>query len=81
MAERVTPEVTVFDSLDALSHEAARCLVVAAREGVICTGRAAVALSGGHTPARLYELLRLKAGLVLDGVSTDFRGASGMSHS
>lgn len=57
MAERVTPEVTVFDSLDALSHEAARCLIVAAREGVICTGRAAVALSGGHTPARLYELL------------------------
>jgi hypothetical protein len=29
--------------------------------------------------ARLYELLRLKAGIVLDGVSTDFRGASGMS--
>ena len=53
----MTPEVTVFDSLDALSHEAARCLIVAAREGVICTGRAAVALSGGHTPARLYELL------------------------
>lgn len=29
--------------------------------------------------ARLYELLRLKAGVVLDGVSTDFRGASGLS--
>jgi hypothetical protein len=29
--------------------------------------------------ARLYELLRLKAGVVLDGVSTDFRGASGVS--
>src|SRR5688572_16684913 len=29
--------------------------------------------------ARLYELLRLKAGIVLDGVSTDFRGASGVS--
>jgi hypothetical protein len=29
--------------------------------------------------ARLYEMLRLKAGVVLDGVSTDFRGASGMS--
>jgi hypothetical protein len=28
---------------------------------------------------RLYDLMRLKAGLVLDGVSTDFRGASGMS--
>jgi len=28
---------------------------------------------------RLYELLRLKAGVVLDGVSTDFRGASGVS--
>ena len=29
--------------------------------------------------ARLYELLRLKAGVVFDGVSTDFRGASGVS--
>lgn len=29
--------------------------------------------------ARLYQLLRLKAGVVLDGVSTDFRGASGLS--
>jgi hypothetical protein len=29
--------------------------------------------------ARLYELLRLKAGIVVDGVSTNFRGASGVS--
>jgi len=29
--------------------------------------------------ARLYELLRLKAGIVFDGVSTDFRGSSGVS--
>jgi hypothetical protein len=29
--------------------------------------------------ARLYEMLRFKAGVVLDGVSTDFRGASGLS--
>jgi len=29
--------------------------------------------------ARLYELLRLKVGIVFDGVSTEFRGASGMS--
>ncbi len=57
MAERVTPEITVFESLEALSHEAARCLVVAAREAVICTGRAAVALSGGHTPQPLYQML------------------------
>lgn len=57
MAERVTPEITVFESLEEASHEAARCLIVAAREAVICTGRAAVALSGGHTPTRLYELL------------------------
>jgi len=57
MAERVTPEITVFSSLDGLSHEAARCLIVAAREAAICTGHAAVALSGGSTPRRLYELL------------------------
>lgn len=57
MAERVTPEITVFNSLDGLSHEAARCLIVAAREAAICTGHAAVALSGGSTPRRLYELL------------------------
>ena len=53
----MTPEITVFDSLEAASHEAARCLIVAAREAVICTGRAAIALSGGHTPTRLNELL------------------------
>jgi 6-phosphogluconolactonase len=57
MAERVIPEITVFESLEAASHEAARCLIVAAREAVICTGHAAIALSGGHTPTRLYELL------------------------
>ena len=57
MAERVTPEITVFESLEEASHEAARCLIVAAREAVICTGRAAIALSGGHTPTRLYDLL------------------------
>jgi 6-phosphogluconolactonase len=57
VAERVTPEIAVFASLEAASHEAARCLIVAAREAVICTGRAAIALSGGQTPTRLYQLL------------------------
>jgi 6-phosphogluconolactonase/glucosamine-6-phosphate isomerase/deaminase len=53
----VTPDITVLPDLEAISHEAARWVVVGAREAALFTGRCAIALSGGSTPGRLYELL------------------------
>ena len=46
--------VRVFTDLEALSHEAAQLFVQQAREA---TGNFKVALAGGNTPMRLYELL------------------------
>ena len=50
-------EVLVFDDLEALSLNAAQRLGAAAREAVRERGRFSLALSGGHTPRRLYALL------------------------
>ena len=57
MAQPRVTEFTAFPDLDALSHEAARCIVVGAREAALYTGRCSIALSGGSTPRRLYQLL------------------------
>ena len=65
MAESVNAAFEVLDDAEALSHEAARCVMLSAREAVICTGRCTIALAGGATPRRLYELL----------ASDDYRGA------
>jgi 6-phosphogluconolactonase len=65
MAKSVTPDFAVVENLDALSHEAARFVLLSAREAVICTGRCTIVLAGGATPARLYELL----------ASDEYRGA------
>ncbi|HEU4830132.1 MAG TPA: 6-phosphogluconolactonase [Gemmatimonadales bacterium] len=65
MAQPVSPEISVLASADAMSHEAARFVLLSAREAVLCTGRCTVALSGGETPRRLYELL----------ASDEYRGA------
>ncbi|HEX6644079.1 MAG TPA: 6-phosphogluconolactonase [Gemmatimonadales bacterium] len=65
MAQPLSPEISVLESLDALSHEAARVVLLSARESVLCTGRCTIALSGGSTPKRLYELL----------ASDEYRGA------
>ena len=65
MAEPVTIEFSVLADLEAMSHEAARFVLLSAREAVICTGRCTVALAGGETPRRLYELL----------ASDEYRGA------
>jgi 6-phosphogluconolactonase len=65
MAKSVTPDFTVAGNLDALSHEAARFVLLSAREAVICTGRCTIVLAGGSTPARLYGLL----------ASDEYRGA------
>lgn len=53
----MTPDITVLPDLEAISHEAARWVVVGAREAALFTGRCSIALSGGGTPRRLYELL------------------------
>lgn len=58
-------EFEVIDDVESLSHEAARVVMLSAREAVICTGRCTIALAGGGTPRRLYELL----------ASDDYRGA------
>ena len=65
MAKPMSPEISVLATADAMSHEAARFVLLSAREAVLCTGRCTVALSGGSTPGRLYELL----------ASDEYRGA------
>ncbi len=49
--------IRVYNDYDELSHAAAEMFVLQSRQaGMIC-GRFSVALSGGETPRRLYELL------------------------
>ena len=47
----------VFDDLEALSHAAAALFVTEAKRAVEVNGRFTVALAGGGTPRRTYELL------------------------
>jgi 6-phosphogluconolactonase len=49
--------IRTFANADSLDEEAAREFVDRAREAVAARGRFAVALSGGSTPRRLYQLL------------------------
>ena len=49
--------IRVFDDLESLSHVAAGIVADLAKEAVHAHGRFSVALSGGSTPRRLYELL------------------------
>ncbi|HEU5050596.1 MAG TPA: 6-phosphogluconolactonase [Gemmatimonadales bacterium] len=65
MAQPVSPEISVLESIDEVSHEAARFVLLSAREAVLCTGRCTIALAGGNTPRRLYELM----------ASDEYRGA------
>ena len=51
------PEIRVFADLEALSRAAADVLVDLSRRAIADRGRFLVALSGGGTPARLYQLL------------------------
>jgi 6-phosphogluconolactonase len=53
------PDVTVriFENHEALSHAAAELFVELGKAAVASQGRFAVALSGGSTPRRFYELL------------------------
>ncbi len=49
--------VRTFDSLDALSQAAAEELVTIIRDAVAARGACHIALSGGSTPKRLFQLL------------------------
>jgi 6-phosphogluconolactonase len=53
-------EVRRFDSIDALSAAAAEELIAIAGEAVRARGVAHIALSGGSTPKRLFQLLAAK---------------------
>jgi len=57
MANPVSPEVRVFPDLEGLSREAAREVRRVVNEAVAQFGRCALALAGGRTPHRLYEIL------------------------
>ena len=49
--------IRIFDDPEAMSRGAAELLVSIAKEAVATRGRFSVALSGGGTPRRTYELL------------------------
>jgi 6-phosphogluconolactonase len=49
--------IWVYADLESLSHGAAGIFVQQARQAIQARGRFSVALSGGHTPQRTYELL------------------------
>ncbi len=49
--------VTVYNDLEALSQAAAELFAAEARQAVQASGRFTVALAGGSTPRRTYELL------------------------
>lgn len=49
--------IWVYENLESLSQAAAGLFVQRARQAVQDQGRFSVALSGGHTPLRTYELL------------------------
>ena len=49
-------DTRVFPDLDALSRAAFEELLRVMRDAIAERGRFTIALSGGHTPAKLYEL-------------------------
>src|SRR5918911_1496064 len=52
-----TYETRVFGDLEAMSQALAAEIARAAADAVAARGRFTIALSGGHTPRRLYQLL------------------------
>lgn len=57
MARHIAPDLRVFSDLETLSQAAAKQIAATAREAVVRSGRFVIALAGGSTPRRLYELL------------------------
>lgn len=53
----VRPDVRIFPDLQALSEAGAALFIDACTQAIRASGRALVALSGGNTPGKLYQLL------------------------
>src|SRR5258708_632136 len=53
----VEPEIMILKDDTAIAHEAAERIVEVAEQAVSLSGTFSIALSGGHTPKLLYELL------------------------
>jgi 6-phosphogluconolactonase len=51
------PQILVFDDAELVARAAASCFVELAREAIAARGRFSVALAGGSTPKRAYQLL------------------------
>jgi 6-phosphogluconolactonase len=50
--------IRVFNEFEALSQAAAQLFVSKAKEAIAARGRFGIALAGGNTPRRMYDLLR-----------------------
>jgi 6-phosphogluconolactonase len=64
-------DVRPFPTLDALSDAAAEEIVAVARASVAARGRFTLALAGGNTPRRTYELLATRHRDAIDWSRTD----------
>jgi 6-phosphogluconolactonase len=64
-------DVRTFSDLDALSSAAADEIVAIARASVAARGRFTMALAGGNTPRRTYELLATRHRDAIDWARTD----------
>lgn len=53
----IKPDVRIFADLQTLSEAAALLLIESCEQAITDRGRALLALSGGSTPSRLYDLL------------------------
>jgi 6-phosphogluconolactonase len=53
----IKPDVRIFEDVDGLSRAAATLFIDACAGAIADHGRALIALSGGNTPMKLYELL------------------------
>ncbi len=57
MARKIVVEYRVYDGPDALAHAAAEHFLEAVQQAVAQRGKARIAISGGSTPKRTFELL------------------------
>jgi 6-phosphogluconolactonase len=55
--EGTKPDIRIFENLTALSEAAAGLFIESCARSILERGRCLVALSGGSTPSKLYELL------------------------
>ena len=71
MTSTASRDVRAFPDLDTLSSAAAEEIVAIARASVAARGRFTMALAGGNTPRRTYELLATRHRDAIDWARTD----------